>query len=162
MQARLSLSSSKTYTDILILSLARCYLVGSQRSQASQRAPDLIKGLNQQSKRRRRNPWVKGSIDCGSSRIRTDPFGPTNLTPMGNALFLCAELLFQMEQINDSRAFCCYYLVKGTYFTIERQSFLPNSVMFTLFRDNIAGSHLHAVPRLIGKNSLLDGRYHVE
>jgi hypothetical protein len=86
MQARLSLYSSKTYTDIFILSIARCYLSGvvakpgiATGSRSNIRAKLAVK---------RRNPWVKGSIDCGNnSLIRIDPFDPTNFTAMDNALF---------------------------------------------------------------------------
>ncbi len=103
MQARLSLCSSKTYTDIFILSIARCYLSGvvAKPGIATGSRSDIRAKL---AEKRRRNPWVKGSIDCGNSRTRIDPFGPTNLTPMDNdnVLFLCAKLFFE-DWISDSR-----------------------------------------------------------
>ncbi len=79
MPVPLSLYSSKTYTDIFILSIARCPNSGVVAKPGIATGSRSDKRANYSERRRRRDPWVKGSIDCGNRHVRTDPFGPTNL-----------------------------------------------------------------------------------
>jgi len=69
-----------------MLSIARCALSGVVAK------PGIATGSRSDKRaklagEKRRNPWVKGSNECGNSHIRTDPFGPTNLTHSDFSLF---------------------------------------------------------------------------